>query len=377
MLHGMNGESILLPSTEPAVPIEEYGRQLVESHDFEYEELRAIQEGCQGGTLEGFAAHWFIHHCIRNNKTCEPGGWCPPVLRGLLVGSAQNAVQQVANSGEGLGLSAEEWWGEEWEGFEYFQHREYRNRVATFYATQYRCSPSIHALRALCAFTQLQHLELADCQIAVLPEAFQNLQHLQTLKLPYNKFAQFPINPAQHPHVQRLELQGNLLSDLPDNVGQLANLYYLNLSNNRFFEVLPGVIALKNLQGLDVSNNVIRELPAGIDSLPVLERLDASDNCIENCACNFSPLPCLRTLILSHNKLKTLPESLAHCTQLKTLFIDNNYLGESVRPIIAVLRNIEIIDDHNPYTGEHNSPECLATAPPTLPPLLLKISKTW
>jgi hypothetical protein len=119
-------------------------------------------------------------------------------------------------------------------------------------------------------FKNLRGLELADNQLAQVPEALSSMPALEHLNLARNKLNMTEDTRKRLASLSRLKalnLAGNPLSDGLDVSGQ-SSLRELILRDCRLTEFPSGVRRLPYLEHLDLRSNDIRDLPGWLFELP-------------------------------------------------------------------------------------------------------------
>lgn len=140
-------------------------------------------------------------------------------------------------------------------------------------------------LTGLAALTQLQALEIENCNLAQPPAALALLSHLQELNLGRNNFkeADFEALRPIAPQLTCLRLHSCDLNELPSMLDACTGLKKLYLGDNELtegadFALLPPLL---NLQVLCLNENSLTVMPQPLFSLPSLLQLNVADNPIE------------------------------------------------------------------------------------------------
>ncbi|XP_012267039.2 chaoptin-like [Athalia rosae] len=196
--------------------------------------------------------------------------------------------------------------------------------------------------------------------------------HLRSLDLSYNYFAEVPLNALQSlKKLTWLNMHSNYLTTLDGNWGYLPNtltnvffgdnsitdlpncfknfksLVWLNLDNNNI-QVIDEASLPPHIQTLSINNNLIKEFPASIGALEdltwlylkgndmkslvlphisssKLELIDVSDNCISGVkrSDNNHTLQ-VRDFNLANNKLSSLPDRMFKNILIRRLYLSSN-----------------------------------------------------
>jgi hypothetical protein len=192
--------------------------------------------------------------------------------------------------------------------------------------------------------TNLEHLEIDDAKINVIPLSIGSLSKLKTLiicngwsqkiRIPseIGKLTQLKTLWLYNYHFESLPDEiGNLvnledamlcgdLTDLPSSIQNLKKLKILYLAGNQFTKIPSPIFQLKQLEYLDISNNKLSELN---DSIRVLKQLNKLSLC-SNIELNLLPphfceLKKLENLYLQDTKINALPNCLNQINSLKQI----------------------------------------------------------
>jgi hypothetical protein len=171
----------------------------------------------------------------------------------------------------------------------------------------------------------LQHLELPNADMYMVPESLSKFTSLHTLNLQYNKFYSLPESVGNLGALRTLNLSECYnLKALPESIGNLGALRTLDLySCHKLAAVPESVGSLGALHTLDLSEcRELTALPESIGNLGALHTLNLS-----GCGWKLTALPesvgslgALHTLNLSKcYNLKALPESIGNLGALQSL----------------------------------------------------------
>jgi len=103
---------------------------------------------------------------------------------------------------------------------------------------------NVSNIKGIWNFTNLEELDLENCNLKELPIEITKLKKLK-----------------------RLNLQNNNLIEFPKEISNLTSLEYLNLSNNKIKELSSWIWNLTNLIWLSLQNNKIEKIPPEIWNL--------------------------------------------------------------------------------------------------------------
>ncbi|KAE9000398.1 hypothetical protein PR003_g18744 [Phytophthora rubi] len=132
-------------------------------------------------------------------------------------------------------------------------------------------------LAVLLYCSHLQHLDLSNNSLRVLPTEIAHLRRLEVLYLSTNELQELPDEVTQLPRLREFTCDHNKLERLPLRIGNLSQLTKLNVSFNQLRSLPTSVMELTQLQSLYASNNLLSAPP------PAIARV--------NCFCEFSNNP--------------------------------------------------------------------------------------
>jgi hypothetical protein len=143
-------------------------------------------------------------------------------------------------------------------------------------------------------------INLYNCKLTHLPEAFGSLSRLEHLNLNYNPLqalpacmgvlrslnmlevfeAQFTRLPPSFTQLARLQscALGAALTELPEDFGQLQALEFLDLKGNALTTLPASMRHLHKLQSLKLNRNQLTTVPDWVGELPALTYLDLRGN---------------------------------------------------------------------------------------------------
>ncbi|ESO91319.1 hypothetical protein LOTGIDRAFT_105202 [Lottia gigantea] len=185
---------------------------------------------------------------------------------------------------------------------------------------------------------------------------FEDLQHLQTLKINHNKLAELPVFPPNS-SLQNLYMNHNrIITIKPEAMQNLPNLKVMDLNYNEIMDIPLGTFPTKsNLHQLFMNNNRIISLEKGcLDNLTSLEWLKMNKNKImELNKMVFTNLTNLKILELMRNKIEVI-EGLTFqgLTNLQILKLKRNSITKLLDGAFYGLDNIQNLQlDHNKITN--------------------------
>jgi Leucine-rich repeat (LRR) protein len=255
---------------------------------------------------------------------------------------------------------------------------------------------------SLSAMTQLQHLNLADCNVVTMAAALLHpLSRLTGLDLANNALRALPDDFFRHSYELRsLELSNNMLTSVTSlHHPGLSSLHSINLENNALVGIAPGFLdatpllahlglagnaltTLRNipfLQWLHLSNVSLAEnqlsniAPRTFDGNPNLTFLQLQLNMLSELPTDLLAVPCrslghlnlernrlsdlnasgiaqcqkLRYLALAHNRLAYLPDALVRNQELVFLDLGDNQLMQLPQEMVQLPRLTHFEVDHN------------------------------
>ncbi|GLT30910.1 hypothetical protein SLA2020_056850 [Shorea laevis] len=220
----------------------------------------------------------------------------------------------------------------------------------------------------------LSVLNLAACNLKIIPSFISSQRHLESLDLSYNALAgKIPsrvldnvskelqlrgnvfIGPFPKPFQNSSQLNGLDISDnclsgsFPEDLGlNFPELHYLNASWNNFSGRLPpSFVAMKQLLFLELSGNQFHgEIPYGMTSnMSSLEYLGLSQNNLTGDALpENSSLPKLRWLYLHRNHFTgNFPDSLSKSMDLLLADIRETDMSGELSSYLHVLPQIRVL----------------------------------
>ena len=210
--------------------------------------------------------------------------------------------------------------------------------------------------------TNLQYLNLADCNIDIFPNQIKNLTNLTELdlggnkltnlppeignlsnliklNLRYNKLSSLPLEIGNLNSLTELDIRFNQLSSLPPEIGNLSNLTILDLSENQLSSLPPEIGNLSNLTWLYLTSNQLSSLPPEIGNLSNLTELDLEENQLSSLPPEIGNLSNLTWIYLNSNQLSSLPAEIGNLSNLTGLDLEENQLS-SLPPEIGNLSNL-------------------------------------
>ncbi|XP_062429521.1 toll-like receptor 2 [Rhea pennata] len=208
---------------------------------------------------------------------------------------------------------------------------------------------------------KVKHLKMSNCSIVELPEWFAGtMKELLLLDLSSNPVSTFPYLPIS---LQHLDLSNSDIKVIPPRFKSLFNLTIFNIQNNKItdmpleyfpltltkcdisknkLQVLSLTETLKKLEYLNVSGNLISKLePTG--QFSAITNLDSSHNLIAELPDHFGKsLPALKYLNLSGNKISFL-QSGSLPASLIELDISNNAITTIVEDTFGQLTSLSVL----------------------------------
>ncbi|CAG4978691.1 unnamed protein product [Colias eurytheme] len=197
------------------------------------------------------------------------------------------------------------------------------------------------------AVSELQTLELEECELEEIPDFFvvRSFKALKNLNLCNNA-----LKEVRNSHFSNTSTLWTL--DLSDNVIE-------NIEENAFK-------SLTNLRIINLRNNILKVIPDTLfQNIPALANIDMSHNLIEYVPVNAFRGTKLKNLNLSKNKITYLQDNF--CLELrnsgamltKFYFNDNPWQCPCLRDIINEVKKFEIIYNTAKYDGKH--PVCVVS----------------
>ena len=163
---------------------------------------------------------------------------------------------------------------------------------------------SIKLPEYLSEFNNLTELDIAWCNLSVIPD---NLIILKNLK--------------------KLNISSNRITKIHPKIGNLEDLEELDLSYNEMEKIQLPILELKSLKHLNLAGNKIHKIPEEISKLKSLEILNLNFNLIQNLVVGLSVLNNLNAIYLIHNRLKEIPSYIFKLNALRVAhFTANNII---------------------------------------------------
>ncbi|GMF56735.1 unnamed protein product [Phytophthora fragariaefolia] len=132
-------------------------------------------------------------------------------------------------------------------------------------------------LAVLLYCSHLQHLDLSNNSLRLLPTEIAHLRRLEVLYLSTNELQELPDEVTQLSRLREFKCDHNQLEHLPLRIGNLAQLTRFNASFNKLSCLPTSLMELGQLQSLYASDNLLSSPP------PAIARL--------GCFCDFSNNP--------------------------------------------------------------------------------------
>ncbi|KFP09602.1 toll-like receptor 2 [Egretta garzetta] len=208
---------------------------------------------------------------------------------------------------------------------------------------------------------KVKRLKMSNCSIVELPEWFAGtMEELVFLDLSSNRISMLPDLP---PSLQHLDISNSDIKIIPPSFNSVSNLTILSIQNNKITDMHPEHFpltltkcdisknklnklsltdALEKLQYLNVSGNLITRLePTG--NLSALANLDSSHNLISEVPDHFGKsLPMLKYFNLSGNKISFLQRG-ALPASLIELDISDNAITTIVEDTFGQLTSLSVL----------------------------------
>jgi Leucine-rich repeat (LRR) protein len=191
----------------------------------------------------------------------------------------------------------------------------------------------------------LKELNVEFCNLENLPEAFETLQSLTTLRVSGNEFKkEFPNVVYKLAALETFIAANCELTEFPIEMLKLMHLRRLDLYYNdiSYVELISKALAQQaSLTHLNLMGNKLTAFPIPLLQLTTLIDLDLSDNELDTVPELISNLSGLQYLNLRQNQISKIPKSLCKLTRLVELRLDNNYLSELPAHMIDTLTALE------------------------------------
>jgi Leucine-rich repeat (LRR) protein len=192
----------------------------------------------------------------------------------------------------------------------------------------------------------LKELNVEFCNLENLPEAFETLQSLTTLRVSGNEFKEFPNVVYKLAALETFIAAHCELTEFPIGMLKLLNLRTLVLHFNHisYVELISKALAQQaSLTHLDLMGNKLTAFPIPLLQLTTLIDLNLSDNELDTVPELISNLSGLQYLNLRKNQISKIPKSLCKLTRLVELRLDNNYLSELPAHMIDTLTALKVL----------------------------------
>ncbi|DAZ99611.1 TPA: hypothetical protein N0F65_001439, partial [Lagenidium giganteum] len=102
---------------------------------------------------------------------------------------------------------------------------------------------------------RLKQLEAENNRIFRLPDVFEDLQRLESVRLGMNALSELPLSFCQLNSLTELDLKLNRLETLPDEFGQLRHLERVDVSSNALTNLPTSILNMPKLTTVKVQNN--------------------------------------------------------------------------------------------------------------------------
>ena len=173
--------------------------------------------------------------------------------------------------------------------------------------------------------SKLEHLNLLNNQLQVLPEDIGKLTHLRELEIASNRLTRLSGGICELQHLRRLNVECNGLVELPEGIGDMVACEEINANSNSLSELPLNISRLVPLQKLLVNDNNLQRLPNDIGNLRNLRVLHASKNKIAELPPSICRLESLQSMWLDNNiHMAALPADFHHLQKLRDLKMEGN-----------------------------------------------------
>lgn len=177
--------------------------------------------------------------------------------------------------------------------------------------------------------TNLEILNLEQCNITFIPDGISKLKNLKKLYLYNNKLISLPRDFGKL-NIEILSLSENKFEEIPEQVFDIKNLKKFVFRLNNLEEIPVELFQLDNLRELYLSDNKICKVPDEIKNLKKLEILYLSGNKLTSITSQIGVLENLKELSLGENQIQNLPSEIGNLKKLQKL--DLRYSGLSSLP---------------------------------------------
>jgi Leucine-rich repeat (LRR) protein len=244
----------------------------------------------------------------------------------------------------------------------------------------------------LAKLKNLERLEIAQTNIGIIPNIFDGMSRLKSVKLYNTGVTKVPVSLFNLPLLEDLDLSYNQITTLPDIISYgCKNLKRFTMLENKLIAIPKAFEGLSQLEVVDCAVNQIKTLPKGWEYFQNLKKVNFARNLltefpsglqnnhsVESITLFFNQIEAfpdvdgegykLRYLGLTGNQkmfelpehigkyteleeleaqqlnLKSLPESLGDCKKLKMLLLTRSIATKTVLPVgLKTLKDLEVL----------------------------------
>ena len=203
--------------------------------------------------------------------------------------------------------------------------------------------------------TKLEHLDLSNNDLKVLPESLRQCKQLRSLNLYNSGITEIPKWISEFDAMEYLNLSGIDIGYSKifnfDHIKFPKNLKTLNLRYCQLLRIPPDVFKLKKLEYLNIKENSLLWLPGKIGNLKNLQTLKA-DWPFVYVSKRMGELKKMTSLNLTDGFRRKIPTFVYHMAQLKRLDASSANI-ETITSDIKNLVNLEYLDLNSNYDLEN------------------------
>lgn len=114
-------------------------------------------------------------------------------------------------------------------------------------------------------FKNLEKINIAACELKLIPKEIFKIKNLQVLFLYKNQIKHIPFEISNLKKLKRLTLYRNFIEEIPAYLVECKNLIHLNIGANPIKKVTQKIYELPNLKNLGLRNCKLKTLPVNPD----------------------------------------------------------------------------------------------------------------
>lgn len=225
------------------------------------------------------------------------------------------------------------------------------SRLSSSLKTLSFADSKISNLHLIFLLTNLEHLDLKNVTMNVVPNEIGNLTHLKHLNLSFTGISGLPNSFINLQNLEELALNDNNFDTIPEVICGIKKIRALLIANNQISIIPDYLKELTRLDFLELENNKIQTIPEIFGNLKSLEYVNLSHNNLRELSDTFGKLENIGMIEAMSNAIKYISPSLTKLEKLTELNLDNNLISDMPN---FDLDKIKISLDENPMSSYKN-----------------------